>query len=80
MKFNRNNNVKLSYILKSSKDKRKSEYKIKYQNFIYFSYNKKDYVKTYYSNKKNDYLYQRWFDKKRFDFVIIEKTRSKDEK
>ena len=49
-KFNRDNNIKTSHIYKNDKNKRKSELETKYKNFIYFYYDKKDYIKSYYSN------------------------------
>ena len=50
-KFNRNNNVKISHIYKNNENKRKNEFEIEYKKFIYFYYNKKDYIKLNYSNK-----------------------------
>ena len=44
-KFNRNDNVKTSHIYKNNKDKRKNKFEIEYKKFIYFYYNKKDYIK-----------------------------------
>ena len=51
IKFNRDNNVKLLYIYKNSKNKRKSELETKYKNLIYYYCDKKDYIKFYCLNK-----------------------------
>ena len=52
-KFNRNDNIKISHIYENNENKRKSEFEIEYKNFIYFYYNKKDYIKFNYLNKIN---------------------------
>ena len=57
IKFNRDNNVKLSHIYKNNENKRKSEYKIEYKNLTYFHYDKKDHIKSYYSNKNKLFIY-----------------------
>ena len=56
-KFNYNNNVKISHIYKNDENKRKSEFEIKYKNFICFHYNKKDHIKSNYSNKNKSIIY-----------------------
>ena len=56
-KFNRNNNVKISHIYKNNENKRKNEFEIEYKKFIYFYYNKKDYIKLNYSNKNKLIIY-----------------------
>ena len=56
-KFNRNNNVKVLYIHKSNEGKRKNKFEIEYKNFIYFYYDKKDYIKFNYLNKDKSIIY-----------------------
>ena len=56
-KFNRDDNIKILYIYKSNESKRKSEFEIEYKNFIYFYYNKKDYIKLDYLNKNKSIIY-----------------------
>ena len=56
-KFNYDNNVKVSHIYKNDENKRKSEFEIEYKDFIYFYYNKKDYIKFNYSNKNKSIIY-----------------------
>ena len=56
-KFNYNDNVKISYIYKNDKNKWKSEFEIKYKNFIYFYYDKKNYIKFNYLNKNKLIIY-----------------------
>ena len=56
-KFNRDNNIKISYIYKNDKSKRKSEFEIKYKNLIYFHYNKKYHIKSHYLNKNKSIIY-----------------------
>ena len=56
-KFNRDSNVKTLYIYENNENKRKSELEIKYKNFIYFYYNKKDYIKFHYLNKNKSIIY-----------------------
>ena len=56
-KFNRDDNIKISYIYKNDENKRKSEFEIEYKNFIYFYYNKKDYIKFNCSNKNKLIIY-----------------------
>ena len=57
IKFNRDDNVKLSHIQKNDEDKRKNEYKIEYKNFSYFHCDKKGYIKSHYSNKDKSIIY-----------------------
>ena len=56
-KFNRDDNVKISHIYKNNENKRKSEFEIEYKDFIYFYYDKKDYIKFNYSNKNKSIIY-----------------------
>ena len=56
-KFNRDNNIKISHIYKNNENKRKSEFEIKYKNFICFYYNKKDCIKFNYLNKNKLIIY-----------------------
>ena len=56
-KFNCDNDIKISYIYKNNENKRKSEFEIEYKDFIYFYYNKKDYIKFNCSNKDKSIIY-----------------------
>ena len=56
-KFNCDNDIKISYIYKNNENKRKSEFEIEYKDFIYFYYDKKDYIKFNYSNKNKSIIY-----------------------
>ena len=56
-KFNRDNNVKISHIYKNNKDKKKSEFEIEYKNLIYFHCDKKNHIKSNYSNKNKLIIY-----------------------
>ena len=56
-KFNRDDNIKISYIYKNNESKRKSKFEIEYKKFICFYYNKKDYIKFNYSNKNKSIIY-----------------------
>ena len=56
-KLNRDNDIKILYIYENDKGKRKIEIEIEYKNFIYFHYDKKDYIKFNYSNKNKSIIY-----------------------
>ena len=56
-KFNRNDNIKISHIYKNNENKRKNEFEIEYKKFIYFYYNKKDYIKFNYLNNNKLIIY-----------------------
>ena len=56
-KLNYDDDVKISHIYKSNEDKQKNKFEIEYKNFIYFYYDKKDYIKLNYSNKNKLIIY-----------------------
>ena len=56
-KLNYDDNVKILHIYKNNENKRKSEFEIEYKNLIYFHYNKKDHIKSNYSNKNKSIIY-----------------------
>ena len=56
-KFNRDDNIKISHIYKNNENKRKNEFEIEYKNFIYFHCDKKNYIKSNYSNKNKSIIY-----------------------
>ena len=56
-KINRDNNVKILHIYENNEDKWKSEFEIEYKKFIYFHYDKKDYIKFNCSSKNKSIIY-----------------------